>query len=224
MAIDTKKVKEYIESIGSEINKKDNYFFDQFLACARVACEAAEFLCDTLSHFDADGLKEKLEQLHQIEHKGDTIKHEMTDQLIRAFITPIEREDILALSQNIDDVTDTVEDVLIHIYINNITEIREDALEFANIVKQCCEEMCTLLTELPDFKKSKTLDKLVVALNHLEGEGDMMYVSAMRRLHVESKDPIEIIVWREIYKYLEKCCDKCENVADVVSGIAIDNT
>ena len=65
----------------------------------------------------------------------------MTAVIVRAFITPLEREDILKLSQYIDDVTDSIEDILIRIYINNVTQIREDSLEFVDVVISCCEAM-----------------------------------------------------------------------------------
>jgi len=205
-------------------SKKDNFFFNNFVECAEIASEASRLLYETLKNFDSASLPEQLEKLHEIEHRGDLKKHEMTAELIRAFITPIEREDIMALSHNIDDVTDGIEDVLIHLYIDNITSIRDDVLEFAEIVVRCCDAMRTLTAELPNFKKSKRLGELVVELNNLEEEGDAHYFKAMRTLHTQSTDPVEIIVWREIYEYLELCCDRCEHVADVVSGIAIYNT
>lgn len=204
-------------------NKKDSYWFDGFLQCARIATQAARTLYEILGRFDPRRLDEQLERLHGIEHNGDDVKHDLTGELARAFITPIERDDILQLSQNIDDVTDGIEDVLIHIYVNNITVMRADALPFAQNVVRCCEAMEHLLAELPNFRRSSTLTDLVVELNRLEEEGDRLYIQAMRRLHIESKDPVEIIVWREIYEYLEQCCDRCEHVADVIAGIAIDN-
>ncbi|MBE6753120.1 MAG: DUF47 family protein [Ruminococcaceae bacterium] len=205
-------------------SKKDNFFFNNFVECAEIASEASKLLYETLKNFDVAAIPEQLKKLHEIEHRGDLKKHEMTAELVRAFITPIEREDIMALSQNIDDVTDSIEDVLIHIHIDNVTAMREDVLAFAEIVVRCCDTMRTLLAELPNFKKSKRLGELVVELNNLEEEGDACYFQAMRNLHTQSTDPVEIIVWREIYEYLELCCDRCEHVADVVSGISIFNT
>ena len=204
-------------------NKKDNYWFDNFKSCAQTASQAARTLYEILGRFDPMRLSEQLERLHEIEHSGDVMKHELTAELAKAFITPIERDDIFQLSQNIDDVTDAIEDVLIHIYVNNITSMRADAMPFAQNVVRCCEAMEKLLEELPNFRRSKTLNDLIVELNRLEEEGDRLYIDAMRRLHIESKDAVEIIVWREIYEYLELCCDRCEHVADVIAGIAIDN-
>ena len=80
------------------------------------------------------------------------------------------------------------------------------------------------MQEFADFKKSKTLHGLIVEINALEEEGDRVYMEIMRRLHSEVTDPLEIIAWREIYNYLEKCCDACEHVADVVESVMMKNT
>lgn len=204
--------------------KKDSFYFENFVASAEVSCEAAHALKDILVNFSPDTLLEKRALLHEIEHKGDDKRHEMTRALGRAFITPLEREDMLKLSQCLDDVTDSIEDILIHIYINNITAIRPDSLEFIGVVIACCEAMKQMLEEFSNFKKPKKLNEYIIEINHLEELGDDLYVRCMRNLHTTSKDPVEIIAWREIYDFFEKCCDSCENVADIIESIVIGNT
>lgn len=206
------------------MSKKDNFYYNNFVESAAVSCEAAVMLKDILCTFSVDTLPENKVKLHDIEHKGDDKRHEMTNVLVRAFITPLEREDILKLSQLIDDVTDCIEDILIRIYINNVTSIRPDSIEFVNIVIRCCEAMKEMLEEFPNFKKSKKLNELIIEINNLEELGDDMYVECMRKLHTTSTDPFETIAWREIYEFFEKCCDTCENVADIIESIAIGNT
>ena len=145
-------------------------------------------------------------------------------ELARAFITPIEREDILELMQELDDVTDDIEDVLIRTYIFHILSIREDALRFADIISRCCGEMLKMMKEFRDFRKSKTIHEMIVAINDLEEEGDRLYTEAVRRLFMHSKDPIELMVWREIFDRMEKCCDACEHVANIVESIIMKNS
>ncbi len=204
--------------------KMDSFYFNNFVESAEVSCEAAKLLKEVMCNFSVDTLPEKRVMLHEIEHKGDDKRHELTSVLVRAFITPIEREDILKLSQFIDDVTDSIEDILIRIYINNVTQIREDSIEFADIVINCCEAMKEMLKEFPNFKKSKKLREAIIEINRLEELGDDMYVKCMRNLHTTSTDPLEIIAWREIYEFYEKCCDTCENVADIIESIIIGNS
>lgn len=206
------------------MSKKDSFFFENFVESAEVSCEAARALKEILVNFDAGALEQKMAELHEIEHKGDRKRHETTKAIVRAFITPIEREDILKLSQNIDDVTDVVEEILIRIYMNNVTEIRPDALEFVDIVIACCDAMKEMLEEFHNFKKSKKLHDLIININRLEEDGDDLYVKCMRRLHTTETDPLVILAWREVYEFFEKCCDTCENVADIIESIAIGNT
>ena len=204
--------------------KSDSYYFQNFIECVECGCQAAKMLEDNLNHFDTGLLQDKLDELHRIEHDADKKKQEMMAVLVKAFITPIEREDIILLSQSIDEVTDKIEDVLIRIYINNVQQIRPEALAFIKVIIRCCEALKEVMEEFADFRKSKTLHGLIIEINALEEEGDRLFIESMRRLHAEVTDPIEIIAWREIYVYLEKCCDACEHVADVVESVIMKNT
>ena len=160
----------------------------------------------------------------RVEHAADEKKHVVLNTMVKAFITPIEREDIILLSQNIDEMTDKIEDVLIRIYHNNIRSIRPDALQLAKVVIRCCEAVKEMMGEFADFKRSKTLHDRVVNINTMEEEADQLYISSMHTLHTTCTDPIEIISWREIYMYLEKCADACEHVADVVESVVMKNS
>ena len=204
--------------------KSDSYYFQNFIECVQCGCEAAKMLEDNLMNFDTGLLQDKLDELHKISMTRTRKKHEMMGVLVKAFITPIEREDIILLSQSIDEVTDKIEDVLIRIYINNVHTIKPEAVEFTKVIIRCCNALKEVMEEFADFKKSKTLHGLIIEINALEEEGDRMFIDSMRKLHTEVKDPIEIIAWREIYVYLEKCCDACEHVADIVESVIMKNT
>lgn len=204
--------------------KGERFYFDNFIACAACACRAAALLEETLGGFDVKNLPGKIEQMHVIEHEGDGQKHEMMAELMRAFITPIEREDIILLSQNIDEVTDCIEDVLLRVYVNNVNLVNPETVRFTKLIIRCCDAMHQLMQKFPDFKRNAGLHDLIVEINALEEEGDRLFIASMRKLHTESSDPIEIIAWREIYIYLEKCVDACEHVADVIESVVMKNT
>ena len=206
------------------MKKKDYDYFQAFTQAVDYSCQAAEILKNTLTYFDTDKLNDRLKDVHGVEHAADLGKHEMMSELARAFITPIEREDILELMQELDDVTDDIEDVLIRTYIFHILSIREDALRFADIISRCCGEMLKMMKEFRDFRKSKTIHEMIVAINDLEEEGDRLYTEAVRRLFMHSKDPIELMVWREIFDRMEKWCDACEHVANIVESIIMKNS
>ena len=174
---------------------------------------------EILTNFKPEEISKRMEEVHEIEREADTHRHEITDKLAKAFITPIEREDIIALSHHIDDVTDKIEEVLIRVYINNVQEMREEVFRMLNVVIECCEELQNLLKEFKNFKHSKALKQSIIRLNTLEEKEDDLFISSMRKLHVEEKDVRNVIAWREIYTYLEKCADACEHVADIVGSL-----
>ena len=142
---------------------------------------------------------------------------------MKAFITPIDREDLALNSQNMDDLTDKIEDVLIRIYYNHISYIREDAFQMVDVFIRCCEEICLLMEELRHFKHSQKLHKCIVRINCLEKESDGLFISCTYSLHGISVNPLHILVCREIYLYLEKYVDTCEHIADIVESVVMKN-
>ena len=204
--------------------KQDSYYFQNFIECAEYSCKAANLLKKTMEQFDVNALPARMEEIHQVEHEADVKKHELLNVLVKAFITPIEREDIMQVSQNLDDLTDKIEDVLIKIYYNGISGMRADSLKLADVIIQCCDEVRKLMNEFADFRKSKKLHEHIVRINSLEEEADKLFMNSMRKLYAASEDPIRIIAWRDIYIYLERCADACEHVADVVESVIMKNS
>ncbi len=204
--------------------KQDAYYFETFVTCVDCACNAAKILDDTLTSFDANTLKEQLAVIHAEEHAADCKKHELLEALAKAFITPIEREDILQLSQNIDEMVDKIEDVLMRVYCNDIRTIRPDALEMSKILLECCSEVRALMVEFSDFKHSKRMHEHVIAINSLEEKADACYIACLHELHAKTSDPLEVIAWHEVYTFLEQCIDACEHAADVVESVVMKNT
>ncbi len=204
--------------------KQDAFYFDTFIAAVDCACRAAAILHDTLHNFDPTKLEARLRDIHEVEHEADCKKHELMEVLVKAFITPIEREDIILLSQNIDDLVDKIEDVLIRLYCNNVQGIRPDALKTSELIVKACASVKTVLTEFADFKHSKQLRQHIIDVNDLEEEADKLFISSIRNLHVNSTDPMEVFCWHELYRYLEHCMDACEHVADVVESVVMKNS
>lgn len=205
--------------------KKHDYdYFEGFVRAVKYSCKAAEMLKESLENFDPDTLQDKMTEMHVIEHTADIAKHDMMGELARAFITPIEREDIMLLSQQIDDITDMIEDVLLRTYMFNILSVREEALEFADLILQCCDGLKETMKEFRKFRKSTTINDTIVEINRLEEEGDALYTRAVRKLYLSSRDPIELSVWREIFDRMEKCCDACEHVANAVESVMMKNS
>lgn len=204
--------------------KRQNNYFEMFVELVDFCCQAADTLHENLVNFDADKLADSIAVMHHIEQEADHKKHDMINKLIHEFITPIEREDIMALAQEIDDVTDSIDDVLLKIYMYNIKSIKPETLEFSETIVQACRQLKLMMEDLHNFKKSTKIRESIIEVNRLEELGDTLYTKAIRNLYTTSQNPIEIISWTEAFARLEKCCDDCEDIADIVESIIMKNS
>jgi len=204
--------------------KKHYNYFEKFVELVSISYQCAEILNDTLTNFDPKNLGQKVDEIHKIEHSGDLLNHELMSRLATEFIAPIEREDIVTLSQQIDDLTDAIEDVLIKIHIFNVTSLKPQVLKFTKLIIESCQALKEVLEEFPNYKRSTKLNAKIVEVNNLEEEGDKLYYSTVRNLYSSSNDPVELLVWTEIFDLLEKCCDACEMTADTVESIVMKNS
>ena len=121
--------------------KKDNNYFEMFVKLTDFSCSAAKQFCEMLGSFDPAKMPEDMKKMHTIEHSADMEKHNMMKLLAKEFITPIEREDIFQLAQELDNVTDSIDDVTMRIYMYNIRSLRPDAIKFAELIQRCTSDV-----------------------------------------------------------------------------------
>ena len=202
-----------------------NEYFEGFVLGMESACKAAEYLERLVESYDPEKLGEQVEEIHAIEHEADLNKHTLMQKLAKEFITPIEREDIILLLQQIDNVTDFIEDVVRKMFMYNTKAMRTEAQEFAAIIKQCCYESRDALKELPGFQRnSERLFQAIVKVNDYEEQGDRLHCAAMRRLYCENAESLERITWTKLFDWMEACCDACEDVMESVELVVMKNS
>lgn len=214
----------YIKERKFEMAKGDKFYFENFLQCTLLSKKAADYLVSCLESYDPDKIDRMLEEIHEIEHSADAKRHEMSDALAKAFVTPVDREDLDMLSHNLDNVTDKIEDVVQKLYINNITSINPSAVVFAKQIVRACEYLCEIMDEFANFKKSKKTQPLIIKLNDIEDECDKLYLESMRELMKNSQDVLSTISWREIFDCFESCIDSCEHVSECIGSVIMKNT
>jgi len=206
-------------------NKKSKYsYFEAFADLSKYSYNLAVSLHETLTKFEYEKIEEKVKAAHHIEHSADLAKHEIMNRLVKEFLPPIEREDITALTQEIDDVTDSVEDVLLYIDMFNIKTIHPEILKFTELIVSCCKAMDEALEEFKNFKKSTKVRDKIIEINRLEEDGDELYVKLMKELYKSPMDPVDLMCWTEVLHRLELCCDNCEDVADILESIVMKNS
>ena len=204
--------------------KADKFYFENFMAAADCCSRAAAYLKECLTNYDYANIHTMLQEMHAIEHSADEVKHEMTAVLAKAFVTPLEREDMAQISANIDEVCDFIEEVLQRIYVNRIQTIVPEAVQFAGMIVECCDMMKEMLSELPNFKKPKKLHEMIINLSHKEEECDRLYLEATLKSADYSEDTLTVMFWRDIFEKLEKCADACEHVGDSIETIVMKNS
>ncbi|MBE6953817.1 MAG: DUF47 family protein [Ruminococcaceae bacterium] len=204
--------------------KGDKFYFENYATCAALAKKAAAYLVECLELYDANRLEQMLEEMHSYEHSADMKKHEMNEMLARAFVTPVDREDLDMMSQQLDTVLDLLEEVLQKLYIYNIQSIEPAAIKYAKLLVKACDLLGEIMVEFENFKKSKKLHPLIVACNDVEEECDKLYLTTMRELTKNSTDILTTLSWYKIYDCLEACADACEHVSECVGSIVMKNT
>ena len=205
--------------------KKAGYsYFAFFCEMIECACEASTALNAMFSNFESANLRQEADVIHEIEHAADLKKHDMMSQLLREFLPPIDREDIVNISHVLDEIVDLIEEVVLSLYMNDIRKCRPDVQPMVALIAKQCEELRKLMAEFENYKKSDKLLQSIIVINTLEEEGDRLYLEAMRNLKLTCSDPFEMIAWRDIYSSLEDCSDACEKVADAVEEVVMKNT
>ena len=206
------------------MSKKNSPYFDDFISMSEYSCQAAAYLQTVMSSFHADTLPQHREKMHAIEHTADQAKHDMMARLSKEFVTPIDREDIIQLANELDNVTDKIDDILIRMYMYNIVTLRPAAIAFSDVIVRCCNALHKVVSEFPHFHKSTSLIPAIIEVNTVEEEGDNLYIDAVRDLYQTCTNPLEVSVWSELFDRLEECCDACEHVADIMEIIVLKNS
>lgn len=204
--------------------KKNNDYFELMKQQTAYCVEASNLLQEILSSFNPDSISIYRQQMHEIEHKADTIHNEILDKLSTEFLTPIDQEDILQLVQIIDDITDELDESILDIYMYHLNAIPEGTVELSKIVNKCVKALDDVMSELKNFKKREPLRSLLMRVTEIETEADGIYTEAVHNLFGSNVDMKTLLAAKEIFESLESCCDLCDHAADVVAQVIIKNT
>ena len=158
--------------------------------------------------------------IHDVEHRCDTITHEVFQRLNRTFVTPIDREDIHGLARSLDDVMDAIDASAGVIRRYRIPDVRFGARELARIIAKATEQVRQGAAAL---EKRTGVHVVTVEINRLENDADDIHDEALRRLFEGETDALTVIKWKEVLDLLEDATDRCEDVANVFEGVVVKN-
>ena len=197
---------------------KDRVYFELFEEAGRNVLKAATLLEELLNGWpDSRALAE---EILDCEQDGDRITHDIIDRLNHAFVTPIDREDILALASALDDIVDFTEEVADYIGLYKIEAPMDQAIKLSHVLPQASKQVCEAIPRLRGFRD---LSHYTVEVNRLENEGDRITREAVASLFDGGIDPMVVIRWKDLFERLESAVDATEHVAWILESIVIKN-
>ncbi len=200
---------------------RETSFYDYFEEHAALTVTGTVELVEMVSK--PVNIEAKAKRIKEIEHETDVITHRCVGALHTVFITPIERDDIYRLITRMDDIMDYVEAGAERIALYEIKEMTPEVVEMADTLARAAKVVEEALHGLRDLKNPKTVLAKCVEINQIENEADAILRRALARMFREEKDAIKIIKWKEIYEHLEGAADRCEDVANIIEGVVLDN-
>lgn len=198
---------------------RDEGFFDLFNELSSKLIKAAGLLRDLFAQ--PERLAEIAAAIKDVEHEADHITHEVSTRLDKSFITPLDREDIHSLSQELDNVVDLIDGTARRAQMFHLTETRQPAQTLCDLLVASVRQLEKAVTAIKDPRAVAVSTREV---KRLEAEGDTVYHNAMGQLFAGRPDPLDVMKWKEIYDTLEETLDRCQTVAIVLESISLKNS
>jgi predicted phosphate transport protein (TIGR00153 family) len=205
--------------LGQVFAPRDRIYFELFEEAGRNIQKAAELLDRLLA--DYPDHRELAQEILDCEHEGDRIVHDIHHHLNQTFVTPIDREDILALASALDDIVDYTEEVADYLGLYKIEAPMDQAILLARVLKDASAQIAEAIPHLRGFRD---ISRYTVEVNRLENEGDRITREAVASLFDGGIDPMVVIRWKDIFERLEAAIDAAERAANIIEGIVIKNS
>jgi predicted phosphate transport protein (TIGR00153 family) len=198
---------------------KDERFFLLFREMTLNIVAGADLLKKMLDTFEDPVAYQA--RIKELEHKGDTITHDIIKKLNKSFITPFDREDIYSLASALDDILDLIDASAQRIVMYNVEKPTPESKELGFLILKSCQVIAKGVSHLGG--SNERINECCVEVNALENEADRVCREAISRLFDDEKDPIQLIKWKEIYETLERATDKCEDAANILESVVMKN-
>ena len=200
---------------------REGRFFEYFNEHAEQLVLGAIELKALMS--DISELQIRARNIESIENKADQITHQTVQLLHKTFITPLDRDEIHQLITTMDDILDLMEDASQCMFLYDIRTVTDEAKKLAEICLSCTEKVKAAVTHLSNMENAESILNLCAEIDKLEAIADQVMRSAMAKLFREEPDTRHLFKMKEIYQLLETVTDRCEDVANIIEGIVLEN-
>jgi predicted phosphate transport protein (TIGR00153 family) len=208
-------------NILSFLIPREKKFFPLFDKAAENLVAISTLLEKMVNTNDPEQRKAMIREIERMEHHGDTVCHEIFNELNSTFITPFDREDIHALNTALDDIIDYVHGSAKRIDLYQINELTPSIKKLSELILQASIELNVAVRELRNMKKPGKIKEACVRINSIENHADDIFDTAIARLFEEEKDAIKVIKMKEVLSNLETATDMCEDAANVIETIIV---
>jgi predicted phosphate transport protein (TIGR00153 family) len=199
---------------------REEKFFELFVSQVKLIVESSRLLLDAARNGNSH-MARASEEIRTLEGKGDEIIHDTFTRLNQTFITPLDQEDIHALSSSLDDVLDGIEDAAHRMFAYRLNPIPPAMVQLCALIYDCAVSLQKCFQALNDKQQ---VTEHSIEINRLEDVADGVVRRAISELFDNEKDPIALMKLKEVYEFLEATTDRCEDVADVLQGVVIKNS
>lgn len=196
-------------------------FFDLFIQHGELCVKGGRELVALMTNFD--DLEHRVHAIETIEKQADKVTHATLEMLHKTFITPLDRDDIHQLITRMDDILDLMEDVGQTIWLYDIKQITPEAKRLAELCQTCCEKVLASVSLLHSMTNAREILNICAEIDRLESDADHVMRAAMSKLFREEPDVRNLIKLKAIYEILETVTDRCEDVANIIEGIIVEN-
>jgi uncharacterized protein len=207
---------------------QEGNFFEMFNQHADRIVEAARAFSQLVANYNDPHLREQYNRdVDNAERAADRITHDVNRALHKTFITPIDRDQIHSLINTMDDVADLIQDSAETMALYDVRHMTEEITRLTDISLKCCERLndaIKLLATIADHDVAEAALKTCEEIDRLESDADRVMRAAMSKLFREEPDVREVIKLKAIYELLETITDKCEDVANLIEGIVLENS
>lgn len=203
---------------------REGKFFEYFNQHASLLAQGSVALTGLLRNYaDPAARQAGIDRVNDLEHEADRITHDTTALLHTSFVTPLDRDDIHRLISRMDDVLDLMQDAAESLVLYDVQAITPEAVELAALLQNCCERMQSAVALLNNMKNAPEALKICREIDHAESRADAVMRSAISRLFREESDTRQLIKLKAIYELLEAATDKCQDVANVIESLILEN-
>ncbi len=197
-------------------------FFDLFNEHAGLIVQGSRALAALMSH--GDDIQNRAYQIESVEKQADKVTRTVIELLHKTFITPLDRDEIHQLITRMDDILDLMEDASQSIFLYDVKTIPAEASKLADICVACSEQVKIAVGHLSNMDNAKAILAACDEIDHLESSADHVMRSAIAALFRDEPDVRQVIKLRSIYELLETVTDRCEDVANIIEGIVLENS